>query len=157
MIAEWGFLQGGVSSFPLKGSSLRPPICIELGNKIDLQCPLLRQLDPGKVLLDTAQVQSRTSAPNPTGPPGRHFRPMDIHSPCDVGGPWQAVVVSMSETGQRSGPAMQGDNSPARGSGEPAGPKSAIPPLSGVTVAGSCDSNLNQSEKVGSSVALAAP
>ena len=76
---------------------------------------------------------------------------------CDVGGPWQAVVVSMSETGQRSGPAMQGDNSPARGSGEPAGPKSAIPPLSGVTVAGSCDSNLNQSEKVGSSVALAAP
>lgn len=34
MIAEWGFLQCGVSSFSLKGPSLRPPICIELGNKI---------------------------------------------------------------------------------------------------------------------------
>lgn len=86
MTAEWGFLQGGVSSFPLKGPSSRPLIFIELGNKIDLQCPLLRQLDPGKVLLDNPQVQSRTSAPYPTGRPGRHFRPMGVHSPCDVGG-----------------------------------------------------------------------
>ena len=153
MTAEWGFLQGGVSSFPLNGPSARPLIFIELGNKIDLQCPLLRQLDPGKVLLDNPQVQSRTSAPYPTVPPGRHFRPMGVHSPYDVGGAWQAVVVSVSETGQHSGLAMQGDDSPARGAGEPPGPKRAIPPLSGVTVASSCDSNLNQSEKVGSSVA----
>lgn len=119
----------------------------------DLQCPLLRQLAPGKVC--TMQVQSKTPVSYLTGPLGRHARPLDTHSPCDV---WALVGGGHLREwiGQRSGLVVDRDISPAQGSWRVPWTQEHHSMLSAAAATGNRDSDLNPRETVGSPIIPAA-
>lgn len=94
-----------VTSFPLKGQSLSPPVCIKKQDKIYPRCPLLVKPAPGKVLLGTTQVLNVAPATHPTAGPWERCQAQVCPFPLCIG-PWLAGRLSSVQVERWGGAAF---------------------------------------------------